>query len=1420
MFISEPTQTLPLDLRDMNMTNMDLTDNLSIIMTECKAMDQLVFSNLLIKGFPKTKQGIEEFKSVYFDCCQLDSFENFEKLFSNITELKITNSKMKNIPECITKMKNLKTLDFGGNNIENLRGYPKQLISTSLKTLNLSNNIIGYIPNDIKLVGNLQNLILNNCGLELFPSPICNLKHLKYLDLSNNRLLNIQSLEKSESLLEQLEELKMDNCNLKKKLTIPFKNLRKLSLKSNSLTHFPIWSLNTISPLSELDLSNNMIFKAKGFNHYPNLKLLTLKHNKIEILDDLFASLSHLKFVDVSHNLIGQLPSIASKQLVVLVLCHNKIKKIHNFCNLEELQNLDLSHNLIKNLPNCCALKSLKFLDISNNELETIEDSIFECSKISCLNISSNFIKELPSSIENLVRLKEFEFQANEIQKLPIEITKLESLLKIRATFNPCCRSFDSRITDWIKEKKISYNLKFPEVIKFMEGLFVGYDRHLRSKSYLKKIGITHVISIEIPNLTKNNFVSYFADINTSNSAFDVLVDCCDFIENSRKNGSCFIYCSDGKTVSGIILMAYVIYSMNVNYERALELIIPDFRINTEKNSFYAKLKHFEKYVKDLKRNSEFMKKKNEIEKIKMVKQKSISKTNEFQQDISKLNDDIKEIEEIIQIDEEDIQSFTFNIPDYIPEPDVEKKKKFKIFGESLSDLLERDLEYLPSIIEKYICMVEEIVKIDKKFDFYFGISDIDLEFQEWIETINTGGKPDIPAPCCYLELIRIFILKRIEPIFTFAYLPRFTSAISISNQDEKIFVLRELVLDLPPQNSLILYRLIQMFQNLIVHGNIDPNQIAMEFSIGMISKSAPLHCRFSMNHSSSTVSSSSQSESSSISPSSSSISILRSTMKKSSPSKSSPKLGFFKSVPGEDENGVRNLLSNSAIKNTWLLLIRYSNRIFENESFAYKKNQFHKELLNKRKQRKEEEEKNNASIEFQPSSYYISCLLIGNLSPLFTDENLKKQMKYMTPDNESNVLKVEENDRTIIKGATFEKLIAKLTHPFDNLDDSDIYVFLLTFRTFTDTVTLFDSLVDRYNTPPPKQNITTERFSHFYSAYLKLIRLRICQILYHWISKHYSDFEDIVLAERLRKFRIELSKTKMESPLKKIDHLLKEKKRKPTLMKKIDNPEETISMLNYISPKDFNQIFLDQKTEKIAEQLTLISFSLYKNVKATEFLDKIWSKNDVEIKETKAKNIINMSKRNDEVSLWMCSLIILENSLEVRAKLISKFIQIAEILLLHNNFDGLMQITAGLNNNAVYRLKKSWALVDQKILVKWKEITSLLENKGNFKAMRDLLKNCNPPCVPFLGIFLTDLTFIDDGNKDIIDGHKLMINFQKRRLFALTIKKLISFQQTTYAFFEEISLNKYLLDLPNVDKEIDYHKKSLEIEPRAKSMK
>ena len=108
-------------------------------------------------------------------------------------------------------------------------------------------------------------------------------------------------------------------------------------------------------------------------------------------------------------------------------------------------------------------------------------------------------------------------------------------------------------------------------------------------------------------------------------------------------------------------------------------------------------------------------------------------------------------------------------------------------------------------------------------------------------------------------------------------------------------------------------------------------------------------------------------------------------------------------------------------------------------------------------------------------------------------------------------------------------------------------------------------------------------------------------------------------------------------------------------------------------------------------------------------------------------------------------------------------------------------------------------------------ELKELIAFKSNFINLRDIVHGSAPPCIPYIGLFLTDLTFIDEGNSDLIKGK---INFLKRSSMANKIKSIQNYQQMGYKFASIPILQSILLKPKIFDSDYLYNL-SLFREPR-----
>lgn len=77
---------------------------------------------------------------------------------------------------------------------------------------------------------------------------------------------------------------------------------------------------------------------------------------------------------------------------------------------------------------------------------------------------------------------------------------------------------------------------------------------------------------------------------------------------------------------------------------------------------------------------------------------------------------------------------------------------------------------------------------------------------------------------------------------------------------------------------------------------------------------------------------------------------------------------------------------------------------------------------------------------------------------------------------------------------------------------------------------------------------------------------------------------------------------------------------------------------------------------------------------------------------------------------------------------------------------------------------------MDRTKFAEYEEIQKLLSHEKSYKMYRKHLRSLLLPCLPYFGVFLTDLTFTFDGNPDTIDG---LVHFGKFDKIASLILKL-----------------------------------------------
>ncbi|KAL1882350.1 hypothetical protein VTK73DRAFT_1909 [Phialemonium thermophilum] len=420
------------------------------------------------------------------------------------------------------------------------------------------------------------------------------------------------------------------------------------------------------------------------------------------------------------------------------------------------------------------------------------------------------------------------------------------------------------------------------------------------------------------------------------------------------------------------------------------------------------------------------------------------------------------------------------------------------------------------------------------------------------------------------------------------------------------------------------------------------------------------------------------------------------------------------------------------------------------------------------------------------------------------------------------------------ITGGSLPALVERLTTHESTPDAVFVSAFYLTFRLFCSPVQLAEALIDRFDYVGEAPHIASP------------VRLRVYNVLKGWLESHWRDETDREVLSIIRPFAefklgavlpsagrrlLELTQRVTSSDGTLVPRLVSSMGKTSTSIAQYV-PADTPLPAPIVSKSSMYALsnwklggscptILDFDPLEVARQLTIKQMTIFCSIMPEELLGSQWMKKGG----VEAPNVKAMSSFSTDLSNLVADTILHYSEVKKRASVIKQWIKIAHQCLDLNNYDALMAIICSLNSSTITRLRKTWDAISPKRREMLKLLQAIVEPSQNNKVLRTRLQGHVPPCLPFLGMFLTDLTFVDIGNPatKTTETGLSVINFDKHMRTAKIIGELQRFQ-IPYRFTEVPDLQEWIqaqivrvreLEAPGNNVQVSYYRKSLLLEPR-----
>lgn len=307
------------------------------------------------------------------------------------------------------------------------------------------------------------------------------------------------------------------------------------------------------------------------------------------------------------------------------------------------------------------------------------------------------------------------------------------------------------------------------------------------------------------------------------------------------------------------------------------------------------------------------------------------------------------------------------------------------------------------------------------------------------------------------------------------------------------------------------------------------------------------------------------------------------------------------------------------------------------------------------------------------------------------------------------------------LKAGTLEKIIECLTNENGALDSTHMHILFSTYRTYTDTQTLIDALINHYRNVLPASLDMTEDIRQ---KTLKNLRVAIVCLL----TAYKEDFNEPPQYSTLHHFIKHVPEKDLQKQGQKLLEELKQLEEKET-----NRSDSSIKSNGYSknqlthNQKSFDYMtpwnILEMPSTTIAEQLTIVDANLLKSVILHDCLILPTVNSSRRCPSSQSLTTVDKTiEYFNAVVARVIATILKEQDEQTRAYVIEKWIDVAHQCRKLKNFSSLTAILNGLLSGCIYRLTAAWSFVTQDYRAILDELKNIFGSCADRKQARAIL--------------------------------------------------------------------------------------------------